>query len=394
MGELISEIYGCAEAPARWRNVLDEVCGRMQVRSAVVQVLEERAGRYARVWEARDSYSAANGEHHDRLLNNDQNPRLRNAYGRPSPDALGVIRDEDVFDAGSPELAELRARLAALDFGDSIRSGAELSPRRFIAFVVHRSAAAREAIGAEEQALMITLLPHIRQSVRLMDKLHSARLHGAVLADAVDHLAPGLLLCDRDGRVQWSNDAADAILERSPHVARLADRLWAPASAGRAALAAMLAKAADGPPGKAGKPLQLTLGGSHAQDMVQLLALPAGSAAEPSALGSRPAVALLLCEPDRRFGLSPASLADLFGLSPAEARLTAGLCDGLSLADYARSRGISVGTARIQLKRALAKTNSHRQSELVRRVYASVAAHLRTPSEVDPRAPRRSSPRA
>lgn len=390
MGELISEIYACADAPARWQAVLDEVCGRMRVRSAAVQVLEERAGRYSRVWEARDSYSFANGERHDRVLNNDQNPRLRSAYGAPPPEAPEIVRDEDVFSPGSPELADIRRRLKALDFGDSIRSRAELSPRRFIAFVVHRSASVREAIGAEEQALMTSLLPHIRQSVRLMDKLHSAKLHGAMLAGAADLLAPGMLLCDLDGRVHWSNGAADAVLGRSPHITRLAGRLWAPTSAGRAALTALLAQAGDQPRGQTTRSVQLTLGGLHTQDMVQLLAFPAVADSEELPIGSRPAVVLLLCEPDRRCDLSSDSLADLFGLSPAEARLTAGLCDGLSLSDYARARGISVGTARIQLKRALAKTNSPRQSELVRRVYASVAAHLHARSDA-PAPPRPSS---
>jgi DNA-binding CsgD family transcriptional regulator len=72
----------------------------------------------------------------------------------------------------------------------------------------------------------------------------------------------------------------------------------------------------------------------------------------------------------------PATLiATLFALSPAESRLTAALCRGQPVEDYARTAGVTVGTARFQLKQVLAKTQVRRQSELIRRIYSSVIAH-------------------
>ena len=66
----------------------------------------------------------------------------------------------------------------------------------------------------------------------------------------------------------------------------------------------------------------------------------------------------------------------LFGLTPTEARLLGSLATGSSVEDYAQQRGVSVGTARVQLKQIQSKTGQHRQSDLVRLVLSSAAAHL------------------
>jgi DNA-binding CsgD family transcriptional regulator len=81
---------------------------------------------------------------------------------------------------------------------------------------------------------------------------------------------------------------------------------------------------------------------------------------------------LLISDPERAVVLPADRLARAFGLTAAEARLAAALATGTSLTDYAETARITIGTARWYLKQALAKTNSHRQSELVRCVITTV----------------------
>ena len=90
-------------------------------------------------------------------------------------------------------------------------------------------------------------------------------------------------------------------------------------------------------------------------------------------------VALMISLPSERAWFDTDDLAALFHLSPAEARLTSALAGGASLAEYATARGISVGTARVQLNRVLCKTNTQRQAELVRVVHGSSAARQTAP---------------
>jgi len=56
---------------------------------------------------------------------------------------------------------------------------------------------------------------------------------------------------------------------------------------------------------------------------------------------------------------------------------------GSSVADHAAERGITIGTARIQLKQVLAKTATGRQSELVRRLLECGAARYDGPPAID-----------
>src|SRR3954471_16446103 len=59
------------------------------------------------------------------------------------------------------------------------------------------------------------------------------------------------------------------------------------------------------------------------------------------------------------------SLQEIFGLTPTEARLAIAMAGGESLEEIAEVIGVTVGTFRKQLTSIFAKTDTHRQSELV-----------------------------
>ena len=54
-----------------------------------------------------------------------------------------------------------------------------------------------------------------------------------------------------------------------------------------------------------------------------------------------------------------------FGLTPAEAEMTARLANGESLEAIAEARNVCVDTVRTQLRTVFKKTGTHRQGELV-----------------------------
>lgn len=67
-------------------------------------------------------------------------------------------------------------------------------------------------------------------------------------------------------------------------------------------------------------------------------------------------------------------LAQLFRLSPGEARLALALCRGMTIAEAAEEFGLAVGTARNYCKTIFAKTGARGQPDLVRIVMRSVLA--------------------
>ena len=72
-------------------------------------------------------------------------------------------------------------------------------------------------------------------------------------------------------------------------------------------------------------------------------------------------------------------LRDLFGLTPAEARLALELAHGASPRDAANRLGVTWNTTRTQLKAVLAKTGTNRQAALVRLLAALSVVQDREP---------------
>jgi DNA-binding CsgD family transcriptional regulator len=90
---------------------------------------------------------------------------------------------------------------------------------------------------------------------------------------------------------------------------------------------------------------------------------PVPAAARNPFVGACVIVTLVSIEPKPR--PSSSLLSKAFGLTSAEAKLASFIADGTSLEDAARELAISRETARSHLKVVFAKTDTHRQSELV-----------------------------
>jgi DNA-binding CsgD family transcriptional regulator len=97
---------------------------------------------------------------------------------------------------------------------------------------------------------------------------------------------------------------------------------------------------------------------------------------ESSIRKGRAAAALFITDPEEGATLDSRALRQLFGLTPAEIRLSIALVKGTSVEEYAEEAGISSNTARTHVKRIYSKTGARRQSELVSLLLKSSAGHL------------------
>ncbi|MFN4354560.1 alpha/beta fold hydrolase [Parvibaculum sp.] len=89
--------------------------------------------------------------------------------------------------------------------------------------------------------------------------------------------------------------------------------------------------------------------------------------------------AIVFVAPDREAATDEAHMyRETFGLTPAEARLSARLKDGLSLRGAAEELGISINTARNQIKSVFEKLGVNRQSDLIRHLteLSQLAAYI------------------
>jgi DNA-binding CsgD family transcriptional regulator len=171
----------------------------------------------------------------------------------------------------------------------------------------------------------------------------------------------GIVFCDVAARVHWLNGSATRLLAAGPLVL-VGTRLVADAKADTQTLMHNLAEAA-----------------AAADNTERCLCLGQGNRTLHVAVQVGPSsssIALTLTSPIRAADISTNALLQLFGLTPTEACLLAALATGSSLEQYAQRRGVSVGTARVQVKSCLKKTGAQRQSDLVRLVWSSAVAYL------------------
>lgn len=90
--------------------------------------------------------------------------------------------------------------------------------------------------------------------------------------------------------------------------------------------------------------------------------------------------AVFLHDPDAAFEVDSFQLAVLFDLSYAEARVTAYLAAGSSLAAIAEDFHLSIHTVRTELKSVFRKTGASSQAELIRAILTSPACRFGTAS--------------
>ena len=83
------------------------------------------------------------------------------------------------------------------------------------------------------------------------------------------------------------------------------------------------------------------------------------------AFGPQPAALLTVALPRTAGEADPMLIGSMFELTPAEVRLANALMRGEGMARIAAVHRVSITTVRAQLKAIFAKTNTHRQAELV-----------------------------
>ena len=222
-----------------------------------------------------------------------------------------------------------------------------------------------------ELDLMRQLMPHLRNAVVLHRELHRTRLLAASAMAALERLPVGVLLLCGQGRLAHANRravelcASTGALRFGP-----AGALQGASPATSGSLQRLVRDAVQTSAGKghsSGGTLQLKGAGGR---RLHLLVTPLPRQPE---LGVGAMAAIFCSDPDARVGVLWQRLEALYGMSPAEARLTEALVNGRSLIEYADARRVTINTVRTQLKSAAAKAGVKRQADLVRIVLTGPA---------------------
>lgn len=179
------------------------------------------------------------------------------------------------------------------------------------------------------------------------------RAQGKVCA-AIEHTRTPMLLLDRALRLIYANDEAADLMQHGAVFALGADETLIAADAAQApAFHAFLRSAVEDR--------------QHCKTRVFRLSRGKGRAPVAlSAVGSGGGLRLLIADPERKSGPSPASIGAALNIDENEARLVHGLTLGMNVGQAAGAAGLSVAAARAHMRAAFDKTGAARPADLVR----------------------------
>jgi DNA-binding CsgD family transcriptional regulator len=197
-----------------------------------------------------------------------------------------------------------------------------------------------------------------RRSDRL--EANSATVAGAAALATLDKLNRGVFLLDATGRVCFANQAAEAMTARVNGLRVRRGRLQFESADANAEFEGLL----TGVVASDRASLVLRVDGSRRRAPYRVLVSPL--APRSGHRGHGAGYCVFIYEPNGGQKPLPGKLlANLYGLTAAEARLANELFGGRSLADSAVACGISINTAKSVLKRIFTKCSVTSQSELV-----------------------------
>lgn len=309
-----------------------------------------------------------------RLLVTDGQGRLTEAHFHGHDEPPFANRDTNVF-----ERLEVGNELPPKDVRYTLYAKIELDAGFRVTHAFMREPGSGP-FEPEQVHMASRLLPHLRRAFDLRrlvgtyrDQLNDQR--------GVLDLVPALAILDSTGRVLFANATAERLLAEGDGLHLKDGRLYVEAASSAQQLDETLVRTtafAEGskrPPDSAAPPsvVEVARGRAHSLGLV-FFPLRPGNSLRCEQTNAR--VLVVFHDPDSLALVDPELLSKLYPLTPTEALLAASLAQGHSVADFARKRGCSEGTARTHLKRVLEKTKTCRQADLVRVLLSSAALRI------------------
>lgn len=367
----IGAIYDAALDPARWQDFL-ELYARRYPGAGIYLWVEDMARSEVSVGFAHNTDPAfvTSYEEHYAATNPWTEVMLRRPTGSIHTGEMLVPRKQFVKSEFCGDWIR-RQGLCETSFGCNILNtgnhGVFFSP----------VLTAGSEITAQDLAHLEILFPHMQRAVQIYFQIAEIRQRAATLEAMLNRLALGCVVLDARRRIAFSNLPADSIFAERDGLSATAGRLVAARPSDTAILEERIAstfKLAAGSDLSSNRVIALPRPSGKPAYVLYLLPLGLSRGEPFIELGfTLPAVAVFINDPS----LEPRSLQQIirqiYGLTPAETRLTEALVSGHNLKEAAESVGIMESTARSQLKSIFQKVDVNSQAHLMRRILVDVA---------------------
>jgi DNA-binding CsgD family transcriptional regulator/PAS domain-containing protein len=362
---LLDVIYGAAVKPSLWSEVLDRlidivgadkgggVLTRMDFETGAGAAVAPTEFDAAAIKEYFDYYSTINP-----LLLVPDTPSYTAGW------TPRIVLDEDWMPRDALEQSEyyndFLTKIHA-EWGMSIRLGLRDTE---VASISLGRAFRRGRFEPFEVARAARLQPHLIRAYALSEKFASLSAAAAQPLAGIEDSPCPMIVLDRRGRPIQANAAAETMLCQGDVVTTRDGVLVSANTSYSGPFAGMIARAGHRD-WQQRRAASISVPVPHHAAAFTITVSPL-SIQQFSAFARAPSV--LLSVPDA-VSEQPAldkTLARGFSLTPAEARLAVAMLDGQSLSHASAQFGVSINTVRTQLSSLFAKTQTHRQVDLVR----------------------------
>jgi DNA-binding CsgD family transcriptional regulator len=224
----------------------------------------------------------------------------------------------------------------------------------------------RRAFKRSEIQTLEGITPHLGRALQLRRTFVRLGVKVDALVETIDRLAAGIIVLGSEGGEIHVNSAAREIAARN-------DGLWLDRTGAlHAAERALVRICADVRAGGAGGIVCVPRREEARPYAVLAAPLPAGAALAGAERGA-PSLLVVIHDPDARSAAAPESIAAIFSLPDATARLIAALAEGVEAKSYAEQQGITMDAVKFHLKTAFAKTGLRSQARLLQAVARALA---------------------
>jgi DNA-binding CsgD family transcriptional regulator len=359
LSKLLGSLYDAAADPALWGDFLKQLADNSAARSAALVMHDKRRGRHtvARDWAVDPGGIRLYQEHYG-------------AVDIWATKAAGITMRE--WQGTSDQLCP------ATEFSRSEYYNDFLRPLRieYAAFALLERTGDREATvglyrGPDKQKFRISeldllrfLTPHIRRAFNLHLHFSDLKQHSAGMEAALNGFGSGVVILDTSGKIFVLNRCATSILGQNDGLITVRGELRAEHPLESARLTKLIYEARTTSAGTG-----LSAGGSllisrATRPSLQVVVTPVRNL-PVNVLGSAGAIAFI-SDPNQRTRPAQDVLRALFGLTPAECGVALLIADGNSTRDIAQTLGVSGNTLKSHMASIYAKTNTSRQSQLMR----------------------------
>jgi DNA-binding CsgD family transcriptional regulator len=358
-GPLFAALFSGALETPRWGTFLDELRRETQADYAILMFRPPRRRVDESVYLLSGAEPSAVADIHAKYSAYVERPENR-ALSEGKPYTLAELRsaDGEIGREFFNELVDRRGVSAVLQMRVREASGIHA----WLTIARHG-----EDFGEHDDALLRSIAPTLRGVLQLYVAMERERYAASLTADAVRRLQFGWLTLDNQGQVLDCDEQGALVLAHSKVLGRSPSGKLAATPAGlKREIYAALARVTQNP---RARPRAITL--NHDPWLDMLLSPARGKSL--SAQGNPAAIAYVHGDNWRSTDRCE-QLAELFGLSPREAKLALALSRGMTLAEAASEFGLTINTARTYSRAIYAKSGARGLPDLVRIVMRSVLA--------------------